>query len=93
MKDFIKSKIFVSGFLVGIFVILLLNFVLPTEKYDGLDRFGFPFSLWQGAYEDHGGNYITEISWLGLIGDLVFALFIGALAGSSLRLLADRGFK
>ncbi len=38
-----------------------------------------------------GGNYIGVILWLGLIGDLLFALLISFLAGLSLSSLADKG--
>ena len=93
MKDLIKNKAFIAGFLIGILLIILLNIFLPTERYDfnNLYSYGFPFAFYQSGYEEReGGEYIEIILWLGLLGNLFFALLISSLAGLSLSFLTDK---
>lgn len=90
MKDLIVNKTFVTGFFLGVLLVILLNIILPTNEYN-LYSFGFPFAFYQGGYEERcGGNYVTTILWFRLSGNLIFTLLIGSLAGLSLRFLADK---
>jgi uncharacterized BrkB/YihY/UPF0761 family membrane protein len=93
MRKLISNKTFVTGFFLGILLVILLNIFLPTERYafDNLYSFGYPFAFYLGGYEEReGGNYLTTILWFGLLGNLIFTLLIGSLAGLSLRFLADK---
>ncbi len=95
MKDLIRSKMFGLGFLIGIVVFILINVFYPTEincsstnlcNYDG-----FPLASYRGGYEEKdGGNYIGEILWIGLVGNLLFALMISFITGLSLSLFTHK---
>ena len=94
MKSLIKSKKFRVGVLIGIILIILLNIFFPSGRhYDPsfTYNFGFPFTFYQSGHEEmEGGSSISRILWLGLIGNLLFTIFISFLAGLSLNLLADK---
>ena len=92
MKDFIVNKKFAVGFLIGILPVFLLN-LLPNKIYyygGCCVYYGFPFSFSKLGYaESEELIQINELFWFGLIGDFLFALLIAALAGLSLRFLAN----
>lgn len=91
MKNLFKDKTFVTGLLIGIVIIILLNICLPIQKlnFDNfLSYYGFPFAFYRVGYIQEV-EQIREILWLGLGGDLLFGLLISSLAGISVKFLAD----
>ena len=93
MKNLFKDKTFVTGFLIGAFIVILLNICLPIQKLnfdDLLSYYGFPFAFYQIGYgEGEGAEQIRKILWFGLAGDLLFGLLVSLLAGTSVKFLAD----
>lgn len=69
-----KQRAGILGFLVGITIFLLLNFMLSstTDEFSNITTdYGFPFS----AYRTNlSGNYSTYVFWYGLIANIVIAL-------------------
>lgn len=71
MKNLIKTKIFISTFLVLYFSFFVLTISILEIKSSGIGvgsmDYGFPFTY----YSSHcfGGNY----DWTGLIGNILFA--------------------
>ncbi|HEY0428404.1 MAG TPA: hypothetical protein VGC76_11535 [Pyrinomonadaceae bacterium] len=93
MRKLIINRTFGIGFLLGIFLIALLNIFLPADRLDfnNLSNYGFPFAFYRIGYgEGEGTEQISEFLRPGLTGDVLFALAVSFLAGVSLRFLADK---
>ena len=85
MKNLIKSKIFVSAFLLfyfSFFIFTIFIFDFKTES-GGVENFdyGFPFSY----FHEHcfGGNYL----WFGLLKNILFATVCSYFVGLIFNLI------
>ena len=87
MKNLIRNKVFFIGFIIGIFLFLLLN--LWVEKirrgtsicFDCVEKYGFPF-----FYLESGGNpSFIKTLWFGLIADISFAIVFSFFLGLFLK--------
>lgn len=89
MKNLIKNKAFDIGFIIGMFLFILIN--LWVEKirrgtgicFDCVEEYGFPF-----FYLETGGNpSFMKILWIGLIGDIFIAIFFSFIIGLIFKFL------
>lgn len=79
MKNLIKSRTFIISFLISYFAFFILTIFVFDIKSSGIGvgsmNYGFPLTYFQSHC--FGGTY----SWLGLIGNVIFAgvlsFFIG----------------
>ncbi len=83
MSKLFKNKVFRSGFLVGLIISAVVNYVdyigkaninLPTHTKN---EFGFPFDFYRW------GGYVSEVEilWLGLIANILIAIIFSFLLG------------
>lgn len=82
MKDLIKNRIFIIGLIAGIFVFIIRNYreyslEIMINCADCGRGFGFPFYF----YQEGGLVPIKKILWLGLVGDLAFAIIFSLTIG------------
>jgi len=89
LKSLIKSKFFVLGFLAGIVLLIVLNFVSYTQNFgngcdDCMTFFGFPFN-----FIGHGGFVtITQIFWYPFSKNLIIGGVFSFYLGYFIELLA-----
>lgn len=82
MKDLIKNKPFVIGFIAGMFVFIMRNYreyslEIMINCADCGRFFGYPFYF----YQEGGLVPIKKILWLGLVADLVFVIIFSFVIG------------
>jgi hypothetical protein len=86
------SKVFISGFLTGVILLVAINLysysqMKDLEIEDMLYEFGWPFPLYQSGTILH---LTGELHWCGLVADLSVAIFAGILLGVICNLLFVR---
>ena len=95
MKNIIRNKAFQTGFVIGLLISIVINFIsylknaCPAAIDDCGWTFGFPVDL----YAEVGFFHIKEIIWFGLFTDLLFAFTFSLLIGSTLKFLLERRIK
>lgn len=79
MKKLIKSKLFISVFLITYFLFFVITIFLLDLKSAGIGvgnfDHGFPFTYYHSNH--YGGNYL----WFGLVGNVLFAAVFSVLIG------------
>lgn len=95
MKKLVKSRAFISGFLLSYFLFFFLTVYVLDIKTSGFGvgsmNYGFPFTY----YHSHcfGGSY----SWNGLFGNILFAAIVsfavGLISSYSWRKLSSPQFQ
>lgn len=83
MKNLIKNKAFVVGFLIGLLLVGLINkftadFSQITEECMYRHLYGFPFLQYESC---DGLITVNHIFWFGFLGNILFALFSSFLTG------------
>jgi len=88
MKNLIQNKAFVEGFILGLsisiifnFISYLLNNICSVKTSDCGWSFGFPVNL----YVEGGFLSFKEIIWVGLFTDILFAFTFSILIGSIVK--------
>lgn len=86
MKDLIKNKAFLAGFLIGLIIIGIINRLTVdykvTEDCLNLRVYGFPFLQYERCREFFG---FGKTLWLGMLGNTLFALFSSFLTGLTFK--------
>jgi hypothetical protein len=95
VRNFLRYKSFYLGFALSLFVLVVKNYLnYHAERGSIIGKpysFGFPFDLYREngySYELYLRNGFTDSSqilWLGLAGDILFALFFSFFVGLAFK--------
>lgn len=88
MKNFLKEKSFLIGFLFGLSLTVLTNYYdYQSENMFSCDdcilSLGYPFTF----YREGGFVTIKEIVWVGLISDVFIAIIFSFIVGLLFKLI------
>src|SRR5258705_1536069 len=92
MKHLLQHIAFRIGFAFSILILIVLQYVSYLRTNPGVRcmdcgwRFGFPFPF----YEFGGFASYEKVLWLGIFGDISFALVVALWCGDLIRFVADQ---